>query len=438
MEFSNTAGRLYSNTVVGSVYLQDKVNNKIYLKDSSANASASVFAAGQTFIGVDSGATANIVSVDDITIDRVRLKGSLRTPASGSVDTTLKFTQKNTSNVYQFSENVQEKIKINNQQAYNLTAYNAYILSRSNEVQQAELYSNTVNTAYKKSIKAEVDFAVQGSGSYMSPFIEGSKLDLYTIENRSSNTCDVITGGVVIDTEVSGNGLATSKHVGSKVQFSNDKFAEDVRMFVVAYRPSGTEIRCYARVHNSKDPEAFDDKAWTPLEYVQNANKFSSSDNENDFIEFELGLPQFSESANTLLGTFTTALNSNTITVANSGFSNVTSFIANNDVIKIYNPLFPLDNYQVAVVKEVNSTQITIGGVIETTNVAGSGLKIDKVKYPNIAFNNVNNTNISRYYNSTLAEFDTFDTMQIKVVMLSNTTYKVPKLDQIQVLGVSA
>ena len=76
--------------------------------------------------------------------------------------------------------------------------------------------------------------------------------------------------------------------------------------------------------------------------------------------------------------------------------------------------------------------------MIETTNVAGSGLKIDKVKYPNIAFNNVNNTNISRYYNSTLAEFDTFDTMQIKVVMLSNTTYKVPKLDQIQVLGVSA
>ena len=436
MEFANNAGLIYSSTVVGNIYLQDKVNNKVYLKDSSANTAR--FTVGQTFIGVDSNATANIVSVDDISIDRVRLKGSLRTPASGTVDTTLKFTRKNANNAYVFSESVQEKIKINNQQAYNLSKYDAFILSRSNEVQQAVLYSNTVTTADRKSLKAEVDFAIQGTGNYMSPFIEGAKLDLYTVENRASNTCDITSNGVVIDTEVDGNGLAVSKHIGAKVQFSNDKFAEDVRMFMVAYRPTGTEIRCYARVHNSKDPEAFDDKSWTPLEYVQNANRFSSTDNENDFIEFELGLPQFSESANTLPGTFTTTSNSNVITVANSVFSNVTGFIANNDVIKIYNPLFPLDNYQIAVVRAANSTQITIGGVIETTNVAGSGLKIDKVKYPNIAFNNVNNTNISRYYNSTLAEFDTFDTMQIKVVMLSDTTYTVPKLDQIQVLGVSA
>jgi hypothetical protein len=79
-----------------------------------------------------------------------------------------------------------------------------------------------------------------------------------------------------------------------------------------------------------------------------------------------------------------------------------------------------------------------IGGVIQTNNVAGPGYRIDKVKYPNIAFNNVNNSNISRYYNSTLAEFDAFDSMQIKIVMLADTTIKVPKIDQIQVLGVSA
>jgi hypothetical protein len=55
-----------------------------------------------------------------------------------------------------------------------------------------------------------------------------------------------------------------------------------------------------------------------------------------------------------------------------------------------------------------------------------------------MAFNNVNNTNIARYYNSTLAEFDAFDSMQVKIVMLADTTIKVPRIDQIQVLGVSA
>jgi len=436
IEFSNTTSR-YFNTVVGKVYLQDKVRNKLYLTDSTAN--TIYFGAGNTVIGADSGATANIVSVDNLSIDRIRLKGSIRSPANGLVETTLTSTAKTGASTYTYSSTNKEKVKINNQQAYNITNYDSYVLSRSNEIKEASLFSNADLFIDKKSLKIEADYLVLGTGEvYMSPLLEGSKLDLFSIENRVSNTCDKIVSGITIDSEVDGNGLALSKHIGTKVQFSNDKFAEDVRMFMVAYRPKGTEIRCYARVYNSKDPEAFDDKAWTPLEYVQNSAKYSSADDENDFIEFELGLPQYSETATTLPGSFTTTLSSATITVANTSYSNTTAYIANNDVIKIYNPLFPETNYQVAVVKEVNSSTITLGGVIETTNVAGTGYKIDKVKYPNIAFNNVNNTNISRYYNTALSEFDAFDSMQVKIVMLADNSYKVPKIDQIQVLGVSA
>jgi len=435
IEFSNTNAR-HINTVVGKVYVQDRPRNKIYLKDSTAN--TIYFTVGNTFIGADSGATANIVSIDNLSIDRVRLRGGIRAPANGLVETVLKTTAES-GGAYTFSDANQERVKINNQQAYNITNYDAFVLSRSNEIQQVSLYSNSALFVDKKSLKIEADYLVLGSGDiYMSPLLEGSKLDLYSIENRVSNACNIVSGGIEIDTEVAGNGIALSKHIGAKVQFSNDKFAEDVRMFMVAYRPKGTEIRVYTRVHNSKDPEAFDDKSWTPLEYTQNANRFSSTDDETDFIEFELGLPQFSESSYTLPGTFTTALGSASIVAANSGYSNTTNLIANNDIIKIYNPLFPQTNYQVATVKEANATHITIGGVVETTNIAGSGYKIDKLKYNNVAFNNINNTNISRYYNSTLAEFDAFDSMQVKIVMLADNTYKVPRIDQIQVLGVSA
>ena len=431
IEFSNTNAR-YINTVVGKVYVQDRPRNKIYLKDSTAN--TIYFTVGNTFIGADSGATANIVSIDNLSVDRVRLRGGIRAPANGLVETVLKSTSQS-GGTYTYSDANQERVKINNQQAYNITNYDAYVLSRSNEIQQVSLYSNTDLFVNKKSLKIEADYLVLGSGEiYMSPLLEGSKLDLFSIENRVSNACNIAD----IDTEVAGNGIALSKHIGAKVQFSNDKFAEDVRMFMVAYRPKGTEIRVYARVHNSKDPEAFDDKAWTPLEYTQNVNKFSSTDDETDFVEFELGLPQYSDSAYTLPGTFTTTLGSAVIAAANSGYSNTTNLIANNDLIKIYNPLFPQTNYQVAAVKEANATHITIGGVVETNNIAGSGYKIDKLKYTNVAFNNVNNTNISRYYNSTLAEFDAFDSMQVKIVMLADNTYKVPRIDQIQVLGVSA
>ena len=435
IEFSNTNSR-FINTVVGKIYIQDRPRNKIYLKDSTAN--TIYFTTGNTFIGADSGATANIVSIDNLSVDRVRLRGGIRSPANGLVETVLKTTVQS-GGTYTFSEANQERVKINNRQAYNITNYDAYVLSRSNEIQQVSLYSNTALFVDKKSLKIEADYLVLGSGEiYMSPLLEGSKLDLFSIENRVSNACNITVSGVNIDTEVAGNGIALSKHIGAKVQFSNDKFAEDVRMFMVAYRPKGTEIKVYTRLHNSKDPEAFDDKAWSPLEYTQNANKFSSTDDETDFVEFELGLPQYSETANTIPGSFTTALGSAVINAAAAGYSSITSYIANNDIIKIYNPLFPQTNYQVAVVKEAKSSQIIIGGVIETTNVAGTGYNIDKLKYPNVAFNNINNTNISRYYNSTLAEFDSFDSMQVKIVMLADNTYKVPRIDQIQVLGVSA
>lgn len=438
IEFSNTSSSFY-NTAVGRVYKQDAVRGKLYLADSTANTTIAVFTPNSIIVGADSNASANIASVDNLSLDRIRLKGSVRSPANGLIETTLKLTVKDQDGNFVYDEGNAERVKINNVQAYNVTDYDAYLLSRSNEIQQTQLYSNSDLFVDSKSIKVEADYVVLGTGEiFMSPQLDGSKLDLFSIENRVSNTCDTYVGGVVIDSEVAGNGLALSKHITTKVQFSNDKHAEDVRMYMVAYRPKGTEIRCYSRVHNSKDPEAFDDKAWTPLEYVQNAGRYSSYDDENDFIEFELGLPAFSDTANTLPGTFTTTFGGTTIAAANSGVTGITSYVANNDVIKIYNPLFPFDNYQVATVKEANTTHIVLGSGIETNNIAGSGYKVDKLKYPNVAFNNVNNNNISRYYNSALAEFDSFDSMQVKVVFLADSTYKVPRIDQIQVLGVSA
>jgi hypothetical protein len=437
IEFTNNAGQ-YVDTVIGKVFKQDRTQNKLVIIDSTASSPSACFTAGSILIGADSEATANIASIDNLSIDRVRVRGSVRTPANGLVDVALKTTAQSGGS-FTYSDANLDRVSINNLQAYNITSRDAVMLSRSNEVQEASLFSNANLFVDKKSLKIEANYTVLGDGSlYSSPLLEGSKIDLYAIKNKVSNACNIEVGGVSIDTEVAGNGIALSKHIGTKVQFSNDKFAEDVRMFMVAYRPKGTEIRAYARVYNSKDPEAFDDKAWTPLEYVQNANRFSSIDDENDFVEYELGLPQFSEAANTIPGTFTTTLNSDLIVASNSAVSALATNIANNDVIRIYNPLFPTTNYQVAVVKEANTTHIIIGDKITTTNVVGAGYIIDKVKYPNMAFNNVNNTNIARYYNSTLAEFDAFDSMQVKIVMLADTTIKVPRIDQIQVLGVSA
>ena len=53
-------------------------------------------------------------------------------------------------------------------------------------------------------------------------------------------------------------------------------------------------------------------------------------------------------------------------------------------------------------------------------------------------WNNIANDNVVRYVTSSYTEFDTYNTMQIKVVLLSESTHIIPKVEQIQVIGVSA
>lgn len=84
-----------------------------------------------------------------------------------------------------------------------------------------------------------------------------------------------------------------------------------------------------------------------------------------------------------------------------------------------------------------NSTAITLFKPISNTNIVGD-VSVQKLKYKNVAWNNIANDNVVRYVTSSYTEFDTYNTMQIKVVLLAESTHVVPRVEQIQVIGVSA
>jgi len=431
MPFNATATN-YKVTTIGKIYYKDEVNNKLYLSESTAN-SGLLFAVNDLIVGEDSRASANIASIDNYTIDRVKLKGTIKSPPTSKVDASISFADKNGAN---YTVDKTDLIQINDPRVKNITTYDAYVLSRSNEVVTANLYSNNDLLIYNKSLKLTFDLTAENTGAHSAPTIENNIMHLYSIQNLISNTYTTVNAnGVTIDTEVAGNGSALCRHIGSKVVFNQGRSAEDIKVYMTAYRPTGTDIKVYARVHNSEDPEAFDDKAWTPLTYDTNSEKYSSTKNDKDFIEYTLGLPPYSETANSLPGTFTASKDSNTVFA--SGVT-PSDYVSLGDVIKIYDRLFPANNYFVATVSSANSTAISLDAVITTNNVNGEGFRVDNLKYKNITFNDVNNYNISKYYNSDLVEFDTFDSMQIKIVLLADTTYLTPKVDLIQVIGVSA
>jgi len=264
-------------------------------------------------------------------------------------------------------------------------------------------------------------------------------------------------------------GNAASKHITKKITFAQDKKAEDLLVYLSAYKPLNTDIKVFARLYNSNDPEAFDDKDWTLLELLDPvAPKFSSSTNSNDFFEMQFGLP---DSPNTAILNGASWIYAGQINVENTSTMNVigtgTTFSTNatsnvqiNDLVKIYSPLFPT-NYAIAVVTDVPSdTRVVISSPVGTTGPTGTGLSmallgrvgnssLASVSYPLQAFNNRNNGNVARYYSHSMIEYDTFDTMQLKVVFLADTGLvssttsnliptSIPRIDDIRAVGVSA
>lgn len=423
--FTNAAASFMQPPIAKQYYV-DNIKNKIHLINSTAN-STNKFSAAGVITGETSGANATIVSVDDLPVDHFTPKVLLTTPSHGQMNVVYGMAYSNGSAYLMPSS--YDNMLFN--QVNEITRYKGTIRSRSNEVSSPYLYSSALKSSVT-TINMSVD--LPSTALYTAPVINSNEIDFFIRNNLVSNVYTVSVGGVTYDTEVQPkNGTATAKHISRKVTFANNRYAEDLRIYLTGYRPLGTAINVYAKIHNSTDPDSFDDKPWTPLIIIENNGLYSSSSDDTNFIEYTYSLPFYSETANTISGNFTTQL-SNAVMAA-SGVD-PTTFVSTNSAVKIYNPVIP-SNYAVAIVASANSSSITLTAPISNNNVVGNGYKVDVLKYPNIAFNNPINFGISAYYNTYFAEYDKFDSVQVKVVMLADNTNLIPKVDRLEVIGVS-
>lgn len=406
---------------IGVVYYTDYTKNQVYLVDSSANSSVK-FATGTRIIGARSGASANVVSIDRFQVDNFKPSFLIGNPTTS--DYTLAYNIANSSNAMPATTTNLELLKFNNAQR------ESYIFSRSLEVDNINLYGTERKSAV---VNVTFNVTVAEANRFSVPYLKTNELDFFFYQNDINNTITETRGGIAnYDTEVDRNGLAKSKYISKKISFGEGKYAEDVVVYLVGYRPAGTQIKVYAKLHNAADKDAFDDKAWTPLELkFPNTDRFSTED-PNDLWEYTYGLPQYPEISAGLSGTFLTTSGSNTIATT----ADQSSVISTGDLIRVYDVLTP-ENHEVFPVSSANSTTITLFKPITNANIVGD-VGVDKLKYKNVAWNNVTNDNVVRYVTSSYTEFDTYNTMQIKIVLLSENTHTVPRVEQIQVIGVSA
>lgn len=138
------------------------------------------------------------------------------------------------------------------------------------------------------------------NGSKKSLVIRGT---LRTQDNRMSPVIDDSRStGFLLENVINNNSTDEHKEVGSSlvryistpVILDDGQEAEDLIVYLTAYKPQGTDIKVYARILNPEDAENFEDKDYSPLRQVTASNTYSDSVDTTDTKEFE-----FTFSANT-------------------------------------------------------------------------------------------------------------------------------------------
>lgn len=388
------------------------------LKSGSPGANASITVApsqiGLTLRGHISGAQANLVSVDRKNVSEVVPVLQEINSAEGAIAASHSYSS---GTIGATNANSREaRLGVLNR----LHDYPAFIASKSLEVS-----ANNGPSAY-----LDVQIGVNKSSDFLfeTPQIEVERSTMVIYENEINNDA---TG------EETNNGNALAKYIGNRISFDRPEATEDLIVYVRASRPAGTDVKVYAKLHNSVDDEAFDDKLWTELSKLTPDVFTPAGSAETTTIQY--AIPQFPPSELTISGVVSTSNNSTTVTGTGTNFANTMI----GRLVKIYSPISP-QNHQVASVTAVaNATSLTLGSPVSNNSVqesvVGSGLKMDVLKNVGTAFRNILNDNVARYHTiSNQAEIDSFDTFAIKIVLLSDNKYIVPEVDDISMMGVSA
>jgi len=154
-----------------------------------------------------------------------------------------------------------------------------------------------------KSASVHVNFL---SDSFLvSPVIDLVKANLFTIRNFVDPLNSIYE-------EFYNTGSARTKYISRVVTLAQNQDSEDLNIIVSAYRPPGTDVQVWVKFLNGQDPESMSNKTWTPMRNTS-PSLYCDPSNPNDFKEFSYSVP-YGYPLIPTTGTVTSTTSSNTIT----------------------------------------------------------------------------------------------------------------------------
>lgn len=257
---SNSAANFFSSPV-GEVVYFTTIDPAVMILENSTAKTDFYFADGDTLIGVDSGATANLTTVMDQPMSYIQ-PGIARSNFM-TTRTTLSATK-----LWNGAALTTAELEFNDNNY--LISETAYIRSRSNEY---ATYSGA-NTFELKVLLESTSTSTKDT----SPLIDHMNSNV-TVFGFMVNNDDT--------DETTNEGDATSKYISKKVVLADGLDAEDLRVFITGYRPPATNIEVYAKFQNSTDSRAWEEIEWTKLVLKSETDFTSAASDRFDYKEFE-------------------------------------------------------------------------------------------------------------------------------------------------------
>lgn len=276
-------GHMHSNgSLYGELSVLKHPLRLMHLDNSVANSTVNFTAliqragyVGNSYlIGLESGASANLITVTDVGYSSIVPQfGALGIPRTSLTIQNRGTTIGNVTSAF---------ITMQNDDDYDFVDSARRVRSYSNEL----YYGSGV-----KSLRTQI--TLRTDLSKITPVVDTVRSNMLTIQNIV-NTANAT---LLANESNPAGGWMFNKYVSQRVQLIEGQEAEDLIVYLGAYRPLNTNIHVYCKLSAREDNELFEDKYWTPL--TETSNAYSSKADTSDFVELQYQLPSGTNSTQT-------------------------------------------------------------------------------------------------------------------------------------------
>ena len=223
-----------------------------------------------------------------------------------------------------------------------------------------------------------------------------------------------------------------SRYICKSTLLGTGQDAEDLQVFMTAYRPANTNFKVYGKIISADDPDKYADRIWSRLtESTNTATSFSSLTNSQDYVnvKFEFPTSQF------LFGNLQScSCNTSSLDIT---VPTTTQFAA-GDYIYLSSPGQGTFNVR-EIINIPNNTTLAISSLPSFSNTSNLNIGI----IPGLeditgAFLYDQNSDIVRYVTTDDVSFDMFNQFAVKVVPISDNPVWCPTVTTFQAVALQA